>query len=93
MSKETKSQKSKNIFEDIPEDIQKLTFEQALTELEETIKRLETGRVTLDESVDVYTRGTFLRHYCSLKLNEAEAKIDKLLVNKDGTVDVVPFES
>jgi exodeoxyribonuclease VII small subunit len=78
---------------DIPKDIQKLTFEAALSELEETVKRLESGRVSLDESVTVYTRGTFLKRYCLFKLNEAEAKIDKLLVNKDGTVDVMPFDA
>jgi exodeoxyribonuclease VII small subunit len=83
---------TKELFTHIPKDIQKLTFEEALSQLEETVKRLESGRVTLDESVEVYTRGTFLKQYCSLKLNEAEAKIDKLLVNKDGTVDVVPFD-
>jgi exodeoxyribonuclease VII small subunit len=77
----------------IPNDIQNLTFEQAMTELEETIKRLESGKVSLEESVNVYTRGTFLKRYCMFKLNEAEAKIDKLLVNKDGTVDIMPFES
>lgn len=80
-------------LEKIPDDIQKLTFEQAMTELEETVKRLEAGKVSLDESVAVYTRGTFLKRYCMFKLNEAEAKIDKLLVNKDGTIDVMPFES
>ena len=89
----SKDVKSKQIPTDMPKDIQKLTFEQALAELEGIIKQLETGRVTLDESVDVYTRGTFLKQYCSFKLNEAEAKIDKLLVNKDGTVDVMPFDS
>ena len=78
---------------DIPKDIQKLTFEAALSELEETVKRLESGRVSLDESVAVYTRGTFLKRYCLFKLNEAEEKIDKLLVNKDGTVDVMPFDT
>ncbi len=77
---------------DIPKDILKLTFEEAMNELEETVKRLESGKVTLDESVSVYTRGTFLKRYCLFKLNEAEAKIDKLLVNKDGTIDVMPFE-
>ena len=78
-------------LKDIPKDIQKLTFEQAMTELEETVKRLESGKVSLDESVSVYTRGIFLKRYCIFKLNEAEAKIDKLIVNKDGTVDITDF--
>lgn len=78
--------------DDIPKDIQDLTFEQAMQELEETVKRLESGKVSLDESVSVYSRGIFLKRHCQFKLNEAEAKIDKLIVNKDGTVDTVPFE-
>lgn len=82
-----------DILKDIPTDIKKLSFEQAMNELEETVKRLESGKVSLEESVTVYTRGILLKNYCFFKLNEAEAKIDKLLINKDGTVDTVPFES
>lgn len=78
--------------DEIPKDIQTLSFEQAMSELEETVKRLESGKVTLDECVSVYSRGTYLKRHCQFKLSEAESKIDKLIVNKDGTVDTVPFE-
>jgi exodeoxyribonuclease VII small subunit len=74
-----------------PKDIQNLTFEQAMSELEETVKRLESGQVSLDESVSVYTRGVELKNYCMFKLNEAESKIDKLIINKDGTIDITDF--
>jgi exodeoxyribonuclease VII small subunit len=79
-------------IQDIPQDIQSMTFEQAMAELEETVRRLETGKITLDESVTVYTRGTQLKYYCDFKLNEASAKIEKLIIKKDGTDETVPFE-
>ncbi|MFQ5765810.1 MAG: exodeoxyribonuclease VII small subunit, partial [Rhodospirillales bacterium] len=44
----------------IPADIKKLSFEDALAEMEEIVRRLESGQVKLDEAVDAYARGAHL---------------------------------
>ena len=48
----------------IPAKITKLSFEDALSELEEIVSQLEDGKVSLEESIDIYTRGTQLRLHC-----------------------------
>jgi len=63
---------------EIAEDIQKLSFEEALSELESIVDRLETGNVALEESIEIYRRGSQLRAYCDEKLKSAQAKIEKI---------------
>ena len=70
----------------IPGDIQKLSFEDALQELEEIVKNLEQGDVSLEESIAVYTRGTHLKDHCAAKLKDAQARIEKIVPGPDGTV-------
>lgn len=65
----------KNIMGD---DIQKLTFEQALIELEQIVKTLESGNIELDKSIAQYERGEKLKEYCSQKLQEAEKRVEKI---------------
>lgn len=64
--------------------IQALSFEDALRELETIVRKLEGGSATLDESIADYERGTALRKHCEKKLNEAQSKIEKVLLSKDG---------
>ncbi|HEY0569366.1 MAG TPA: exodeoxyribonuclease VII small subunit, partial [Xanthobacteraceae bacterium] len=45
-------------------DVQKLTFERAIEELESIVKRLEEGKVPLEESVAIYERGETLKRRC-----------------------------
>lgn len=59
-------------------NIQDLTFEQALAELEQIVKTLESGNIELDKSIAQYERGEKLKQYCSQKLQEAEAKVEKI---------------
>lgn len=59
-------------------NIQDLTFEQALAELEQIVKTLESGNIDLDKSIAQYERGEKLKQYCSQKLQEAEAKVEKI---------------
>ena len=68
----------KNNKIEIPPEIQKLSFEEGLSELEKIITQLEDGKVTLDESIDIYTRGSQLRVHCESKLKSAKEKIEKL---------------
>lgn len=59
-------------------DVENLTFEQALVELEQIVKTLENGNIDLDKSIVQYERGELLKKYCSEKLQEAEARVEKI---------------
>ena len=67
------------------QDIKELSFEQALKELEGIVSRLERGDVALEESIAIYERGEALRGHCDRVLKQAEARIEKLTFNSDGT--------
>ena len=71
---------------EIAEDIQQLSFEQALGELESIVDRLETGDVALEESIEIYQRGSQLRAYCDSNLKSAQARIEKITGDGSGTV-------
>jgi len=76
----------------IPADIKKLSFEDALAEMEEIVRRLESGQVKLDEAVDAYARGAHLKTHCQAKLKEAQARIDKIVLGPSGDVGVEPAD-
>jgi exodeoxyribonuclease VII small subunit len=65
-------------------DISKLTFEQALEELEKIVGGLESGNVELDKSISQYERGEALRAHCQKLLASAEAKVEKIRLSSDG---------
>lgn len=54
------------------------TFEQALTELEEIIKKLEDGKLPLEDAVKAFERGSELKKICEEKLKNAQLKIEML---------------
>jgi exodeoxyribonuclease VII small subunit len=58
---------------------QKLSFEQALQRLEQVVKELETGDLSLDTALALFQEGVGLARQCGIQLDEAEAKIEKLL--------------
>lgn len=60
------------------------TFEEAMTELEMLVRRMEEGEMALEESVEAYTRGTELIRLCRAKLDEAEARVKKLDEEQNG---------
>lgn len=66
-------------------DIDELTFEAALAELESIVEQLETGKVDLEESIAIYERGEKLKARCELLLKSAEARIEKITLRGDGT--------
>ena len=66
-------------------DIQALSFEAALKELEVIVSRLERGDVELEESISIYERGEALREHCDRLLKQAEARVEKLVVGADGS--------
>ena len=76
----------------LPDDIASMTFEKALQELETVVSRLEGGNVGLEESIEMYTRGSLLRKHCEAKLADAKARIDKVIVAADGSLSTQPAE-
>jgi exodeoxyribonuclease VII small subunit len=65
-------------------DIESLSFEQALAELESIVKALESGQGTLEASVAAYQRGAALRAHCERKLAEAEQKVQAIVEGAAG---------
>ncbi len=66
------------------ENIAEMTFEQALIALEEIVQQLERGDVPLDQSIDLYSRGEQLRSACQKRLDDAQARIEKIVTGADG---------
>ena len=76
----------------VPTDIKKLSFEVALSQLEEIVRELESGRGALDDAINAYARGAHLKSHCESKLNDAKARIDKIVVGAEGTVGFEPAD-
>jgi exodeoxyribonuclease VII small subunit len=70
------------------ENVEKLTFEQAYRQLEETVQKLEAGNLPLAEAVSLYEQGMALAKQCGLQLDEAELTIKQLMP----TEELVDFE-
>jgi exodeoxyribonuclease VII small subunit len=67
-------------------DIDSLTFEVALKSLEEIVSQLDAGSIDLDKAVEAYERGAKLKEHCEKKLKEAQLRIEKIEVDKNGEV-------
>ena len=70
--------------------LETMSFEEALQELETIVRRLEEGKTNLDEAINVYERGAALRAYCEKKLKDARMRVEKIVVNSDGTIETKP---
>ena len=68
-------------------------FETSLKKLEEIVKRLEGGSLSLEDSLKAFEEGVKHSAFCSARLDEAERRVDILLKQKDGSLKREPFES
>ncbi len=68
-----------------PAPVSEMSFEQSLKELEEIVSRLEQGNVELERSISIYERGETLRKHCDELLKRAEAKVEKITLDANGT--------
>lgn len=73
-------------------DIAKMSFEDALQELESIVRNLESGKGNLDTAIDSYERGAGLKKHCEAKLREAKEKIDKITAGADGKLGSEPVD-
>jgi exodeoxyribonuclease VII small subunit len=71
-------------------EIAGLSFEDALSELEQIVRRLESGSGKLDEAIAAYERGALLKRHCEAKLREAQARVDKIVIGSVGEPRVEP---
>lgn len=68
-------------------------FESSLKKLEEIVKRLEAGSLSLEDSLKAFEEGVKHAALCSNKLDDAERRVEILLKQKDGSMKREPFES
>jgi len=60
-------------------DIESLSFEQALAELEQIVARLESGQAPLEDSIRLYERGAALKAHCEARLEAARLRVEKIV--------------
>lgn len=70
--------------QDMSDDTSNLNFEDALRRLEDIVRKLESGDVPLDQSIALYEQGEKLRGLCQKRLEDAQAKIEKITLDRDG---------
>ncbi len=71
-----------------------MSFEEALRSLEGVVRRLESGDVPLDESIELYERGENLRKACQARLDAAQARIEKIVQGANGQpTGTEPFDA
>lgn len=63
-------------------------FESALEELEEVVEQLESGELSLEDSLSAFEKGVGLVRFCNQKLNEVEKKIEMLVKDKEGKLQL-----
>lgn len=74
-------------------DIEAMSFEAAMAELEKVVSQLERGDVGLEESIRFYERGAALKAHCEAKLKSAEEKVAKITLGEGGAPEgLVPVD-
>ncbi len=75
------------------ENIEKLTFEQAIALLQDIVEKVETGQIGLEDAIGQYETGCKLVQHCKQILEGAERKIEQLSKGLDGQLSAQPFQS
>ena len=70
-----------------------MTFEQAITQLEQITKQLESGEIPLDDSLQLFEKGVELTRFCSKSLEEAQQKIAILTKDNQGDIKAKLFSA
>ena len=69
-----------------------MKFEEALKKLEKIVSDLESGNLSLDDSLERYEEGIRLSKLCAKKLEVAKKKVEILLKAEDGSLELKPFD-
>ncbi|MBP5698129.1 MAG: exodeoxyribonuclease VII small subunit [Alphaproteobacteria bacterium] len=75
------------------EKIKDLSFEDALTKLENIVRELESGKIKLDDAVSSYEQAVALKKLCQEKLAAAALKVEKIEIAKDGSLSTTPLDN
>jgi len=75
---------------DVPADIAAMNFEEARAELEQIVRRLEGGEIRLDDANLFYQRAELLKRQCEKKLNEAQQRVERIVIGGDGAITAEP---
>ena len=70
----------------VNDSLEKMSFEEAMKELERLVNALDKGDVSLDEAIAAYDRGSQLKDHCQKKLNEAKMKVETIQLSDDSKV-------
>ncbi len=68
-------------------------YDAVVTRLERVVGELESGQLSLEQSIERFAEGVRLAHEATRKLDEAERRVEILVRNADGTDDEVPFDA
>lgn len=74
-------------------DLKNISFEEALSQLENIVRELESGQIKLDEAVTAYEKAMALKKICQDKLAAAALKVEKIETGLDGTLKTVPLDN
>ena len=73
-------------------NIDDLTFEAALEELEGIVTQLERGDVELEKSIEIYERGAALKQHCEKKLQTAQLRVEQIVLGENGQASTEPAD-
>lgn len=68
---------------EIPEDIRSLSFEEARSQLEELVGRMESGNMPLEQLINAYERGAFLSAHCRTLLEGLQRRVEVIVNGSD----------
>jgi exodeoxyribonuclease VII small subunit len=72
-------------------DSQELKFEEAIADLEQVVEELESGDLSLEDSLAAFEKGVGLVRYCNQRLSEVEKKVELLVKDKEGQLQLKAF--
>lgn len=72
--------------------VSEMTFEEAMSALEQVVNQLERGEVALEESIALYERGAALKAHCAAKLAAAEQKVEMIRAQEGRATGTTPAE-
>jgi exodeoxyribonuclease VII small subunit len=73
------------------QSIESMSFEESLRELEAIVRRLEEGKVNLEDAMNAYERGAGLKAHCEKKLKDARLRVEQIVVGADGSYQKSEF--
>lgn len=72
--------------------IEKMSFEEALAELEEIVNKIDTGQESLADAVASFEKGVALKKHCEKMLKEAKLKIEKVTITTENKIEFTEVE-